>query len=312
MNSSFTREQVHLAAQYYYKDGLGQAEVAKRVNVSQAKVSRLLALAREEGIVQITVVDYDPRESSLEQKLRKKYSLKNVIVVRTVPDLAPEHVRNSVAHFSAPHVMSWLKKHTTIAIAGGRSLAELIHKMTSPEQIEIRIVQAMGNIDSQIEAVDAIELGRVLANQWDAPFYTLNTPAFLPDIKTKQIMLGLESVKTTVGLFKKLDFALVGIGSLENSIFSSRRVLDADDIRLLQAKGAVGEICGRYFNSEGVECESSFKERVIGVQLDELRRTTETVAIVTEHDRAAAIQAAIKGKLIKSLITDKTTAEAIL
>src|SRR4051812_11745232 len=99
MSTPFTNEQLHLAAQYYYKDGLGQAEVAKRVNVSQAKISRLLALAREKGIVQISVADYEVRNKALEKKLSNQFKLKTSIVIKTLDGLPKDQIRETVAHF---------------------------------------------------------------------------------------------------------------------------------------------------------------------------------------------------------------------
>src|SRR5688572_24255161 len=64
----YTDEQLRLAARLYYIDGMGQTEVARFVNVSQSKVSRLLAQARERGIVRISVAEYEPRHSALEQR----------------------------------------------------------------------------------------------------------------------------------------------------------------------------------------------------------------------------------------------------
>ena len=61
MPNDYSDERLRLVSRLYYLDGLGQSEVAKFAHVSQAKVSRLLALARERGIVRITVADYEPR-----------------------------------------------------------------------------------------------------------------------------------------------------------------------------------------------------------------------------------------------------------
>ncbi|MFM1746963.1 MAG: hypothetical protein RLZZ188_629, partial [Verrucomicrobiota bacterium] len=66
MLNAYSDDQLRMLARLYYVDGLGQLEVARLAKVSQAKVSRLLALARERGIVRITVADYDPRHPELE------------------------------------------------------------------------------------------------------------------------------------------------------------------------------------------------------------------------------------------------------
>ena len=55
-------EMLRLVAELYYQRGHGQIEIAELTGFSVSKVSRLLAQARETGIVRITV---EPRTSEL-------------------------------------------------------------------------------------------------------------------------------------------------------------------------------------------------------------------------------------------------------
>src|ERR1041384_2539843 len=73
---------LRMAATLYYVDGLGQTEVANFVRVSQTKVSRLLALALERGIVRISVDQYNPRSEKLEAQLCAKFGLESAAVIK--------------------------------------------------------------------------------------------------------------------------------------------------------------------------------------------------------------------------------------
>ena len=46
-------------ARFYYEDGLNQDAITARLGLSRSKVSRLMAQARETGVVQISVVAPD-------------------------------------------------------------------------------------------------------------------------------------------------------------------------------------------------------------------------------------------------------------
>src|ERR1022692_717408 len=83
---SYTDDQLILAARLYFLDGLSQAQVGKLVHVSQSKVSRMLALAQERGIVRVTVPEYEPRELAVEGALRRALGIE-AVVVRSVPGL---------------------------------------------------------------------------------------------------------------------------------------------------------------------------------------------------------------------------------
>ena len=74
------RSLMHTAARLHYLDGLSQLEVSRRMEVSTATVSRLLGLARDEGIVRIQVVDLDDADV-LGEKLAAALALKAVRVI---------------------------------------------------------------------------------------------------------------------------------------------------------------------------------------------------------------------------------------
>ena len=50
--------------------------------------------------------------------------------------------------------------------------------------------------------------------------------------------------------------ALVGIGVLSDSVFIDRGFLKPDDAYRLEQIGVTGEICGRFYNEQGQECET--------------------------------------------------------
>lgn len=52
----FTLELLHKIAVLYYKEGMIQEDIARKVGISRPMVSRALERAREQGIVRIEVV----------------------------------------------------------------------------------------------------------------------------------------------------------------------------------------------------------------------------------------------------------------
>ncbi len=312
MAANYTDDQLRLAARLYYLDGLGQAEVARFVKVSQAKISRMLALAKERGIVRITVAEYEPRDAALEKKLRSKLKLQAAAVMRTVPGADEEDARRTAGHFGAAFVHSLITPGSTVAIAGGRTMRELVQMMPDTSVSNLTVVQAMGSIDSTVGTVDALELGRSLAHRCSGRFITITTPAFVPDEKTRDAFLALDQLRAVWQRFKQVNVALVGIGTLENSVFVERGVLTAADVAALKKAGAVGEICGRFFDSRGRECRTPWSGRVISMGLEQLRRVPQSIGIVAGADRSLALAAAVRGGLIKSLVTDDLGARALI
>lgn len=312
MSEKYSDEQLRLAARLYYIDGIGQVEIARFVKVSQAKVSRLLAMARERGIVRISVAEYAPRNNALEKRLCKRFGLRAATVVKTVEGLNREDARRTVAHFGAPVVSGIIPANSVVAVAGGRTMREVVDHLPDEPDRRVTVVQAMGSIDAAVGPLDALELGRALARRWGGSYFTLNTPAFVPDKRTRDTFLGLDQIRSVFKRFSEVDVALVGIGDLNDSVFVDRGVLNKSDLKELKKAGVVGEICGRFFDEAGKECQSDWHDRVISIELDRLRKVPEVIGVVAGGTRCEAIAAAARGGILKSLLIDDTGAEALL
>ncbi len=309
---TYPDEILRMAATLYYVDGLGQTEVAQLVRVSQTKISRLLAAALERGIVRITVEEYKARHEQLEHRLCSHFGLKSAAVIKTASRAGGEAARQTVGHFGAPFVASLLPATGIVAVGGGRSVAEVVQRFRRGGSRRLTVVQAMGSIDSNITPVDALEIGRAMVKLWGGEFLTLSTPAFVSDKKTRDFFLASDQIKFVWQRLKHADAAVVGVASLVNSVYTERGVLSQSDIGHLKERGAVGEICGRFFDAKGKECASRWRDRVISIELDYLRKIPNVIGVAAGAERAPAVLAALRGGYIKSLLLDESGAEALL
>lgn len=309
---SYSDDLLRMAATLYYVDGLGQTDVANFVRVSQTKISRLLALALERGIVRISVDQYDPRNARLEEQLCEKFGLASAAVIKSARTATREAARQTVGHFGAPFVASLLPHTGIVALGGGRSVSDVVQRLRRGDLRRLTVVQAMGSIDSNISPVDALELGRALVGLWGGEFLTLSTPAFAPDKKTRDSFLGSDQIRSVWQRLRKADAALVGVGPISDSVYIDRGVLNGADIAHLRSCGAVGEICGRFFNADGQECNSRWRNRAISIELDYLRRIPQVTGVAAGPERAPAVAAAMRGGLLKSLLIDESGAQALV
>ena len=304
---------LRLTAKLYHVEGLSQTEIADLFGVSRPKVSRLLTRARELGIVRVWVDEYDPRNRELEDQLKTNFQLNNVIVTLIMGENSFESIRRSIGYFAAPEVSQWIHSNMIIGVAGSRTLCRLIQNLKpAVETRGVIAVQLMGNIGAEVNNFDAIELSRDLAKLYGGSYFTLNAPALAPDTLSHNAYLAHQDVATIWDLFGSMQIAFVGLGSLLDSSFIERGVLGIEEVALLRKSGAIGELCGRFFNRFGQECETEFRDRMIGIHLDELREKREVVAVTIGKARAEAICAALHGGLIKSLIIDEAGAKAVL
>jgi DNA-binding transcriptional regulator LsrR (DeoR family) len=312
MQHIYSDEQLRLAARLYYVDGLGQNEVAKFVKVSQAKISRLLSMARERGIVRITVADYEPRHRHLEKQLREEIGFSTVIIIKAIEGLSTLDLRRAVGYFAAPAVDALIQPKDIVALAGGRTIYELVRHLPEHQSKALTVVQAMGSVDSNANVFDAQEVGRVMAQRLGGTFLALNSPAYFPEKQTRNALLKLGQVRNVHEHWSRANVAIVGVGTLQNSLFVERGVLQVGGINELARAGAVGEICGRFIEAGGNECATAWKDRVMSIEGEQLRKIPQVIGIVSGSDRSAAVLAAVRGRILKSLVIDETGAAALL
>ena len=120
-------------------------------------------------------------------------------------------------------------------------------------------------------------------------------------------------VRSAFERFEHVTLALLGIGALEPSslLASSGNIFVPRELDLLRARGAVGDICLRFFDRFGERVLTPLDERVIGMCPDQLRKVPRSVGIAGGRRKLDAVRGALCGGWINVLITDRWTAEAL-
>jgi DNA-binding transcriptional regulator LsrR (DeoR family) len=88
-------------------------------------------------------------------------------------------------------------------------------------------------------------------------------------------------------------------------------VTDAE-VAEVQHAGAVGEICSKFFDAAGEPCVTSLDRRMVALDLKQLRAVPLVVGVAYGEQKATAILAAVRGRYVKSLVTDDVTAATVL
>lgn len=299
-------------ARMYYLDGLGQSEIASIYGISRSTVSRLLTNARERGIVRISVDDYDPRDRQLERQVIDHYGLRSAIVIRAMGG-TPASIRKGVGYFAAPSVADLIGQRRVVGLAGGRTLGDLVHQIEPQDRPSApTFIQLMGAIGTSPGRIDASEQSRTLARRFHGTFRTLNLPAFAQSQRARDLFLSHDEIKALWATFDSLDLAMVGLGTLEESAFVERGVLEPSALAEARAAGAVGEICGRFFDERGQECDTDLRDRVVSIGLDKLRDCPDVLAVLSGPHRGPALRAAIRGGIVKSVVLDQAGAYSLV
>lgn len=301
-------------ASLYYEHNLRQIDIANQLDISQAKVSRLLKRALDEDIVRISVTRPTGSYPDLEFAVQQRYGLKEVIVVDSGAD-SDELLRN-LGSAGAYYLETTIKNSECIGISSwSETLLAVANAMTMLDSsVQAHVVQILGGVGNPNAASHAAQLTRRMASLVNGEATVLSAPGVVGKEETRNILLSDVFVTEAVAKFSDVSLALVGIGSVAPSrlLASSGNVFSQEELDHLRDVGAVGDICLRFFNPEGKPVDTPLDKRVIGMSLDQLKRVPRAVGIAGGNRKIAAIRGAVKGGWVSVLITDRQVAQALL
>lgn len=302
-------------ARLYYDVGLKQPEIATRLRLSQPKVSRLLKQAQGEGIVRISVRAVSGTNPELEEALESRYGLTEVEIVDISRDDDDAAVRELGAA-AAFHVETTVRSGDVIGVSSwSATLLAMVDAMHPVSGVKgTRVVQILGGGGDPAAEGHATHLVRRLADLLHGEGTFLPAPGSVGSAEARTVLLEEPFVQRAVALFDQLDVALVGIGGQETSglLASSGNVFSADELRTVREAGGVGDIGLRYMCADGSPVDTPLHERVIGIELEQLKRVPRAIAVAGGPGKTEAIHAALVGGWINCLITDNFTAERLL
>lgn len=310
-----TREELQLmtrAAQLYYQENLTQNQVASELGVSRPSVSRLLTLARREGIVQISVIDPFATSEELVQELMETFGLKHAVVVAG-EGLGNDLLRRRLGFAAADYLQHTVQNGFRVGIGWGRTLASAVDALPAESGADIRafpLIGGVGQIDSSFQVNKLAErLADSFGGRWQ-PFYV---PAFVEDPGALKGLLALPDLQVVMQSWSQLDMVLVGVGHFalqrQSSMFFASYMTD-EVFQKLEQFGAVGDLCGRFFDIEGRPAYA--EPGVIGISLDQLNALGNVVGVAGGPEKVAAILGALRGGYLNVLLTDTVTARAVL
>lgn len=301
-------------ARMYYVQGIRQQGITERLQIHQSTVSRLLKRARQANLVRFSVTAPPGIFSDLEDQLAATFSLKDAVVVDCPAE--DDALVRDLGAATAYYLETTVKPGTKIGISSwSRSLFAMVDTLHPGNYCNggevVQILGGVGNVGMQQEA---LYLAQRLAGVIGATPVLLQAPAVVASAEARRVLSREPLVGKAIEHFEHLDLALVGIGSMEPSrlLASSGNVFSPEERTGLSRLGAVGDICFRFFDAQGVPIKSPLMQRVIGIEPASLKRIARVVGVAGGRKKTQAILAALLGAWIDVLIVDRRTAEALL
>jgi deoxyribonucleoside regulator len=301
-------------ARAYYLEHQTQAEIARSLGISRSQVSRYLTSARELGIVQIRITLPSEETSGLRDELRHRFPHLRDVIVAPAFSGNREAIRTLIGRFAANFVMDTVQPGHSLALGCGRTLRAMVDALPERYIPGVTVVQAMGNIGHEAHNIDYNEIARKAADAMVAQVHYLSAPAILGpgSGRAAALVAANPMLEQALSLARRADVYIVGLGSLESDqLYARLGLIQHEELNDLKGR-AVGDICGRFFDLSGREQRSVFDERIVGIELDDLRRAQFAIGVAGGPDKAAPLLGALRGNLINVLISDEQTIHSVL
>ena len=334
------------AASMYYVQGETMEVIAHHLRVSRSTVSRLLARARQEGVVRVTLVQ-PGGASSLEGRMTQAFGVRTHIV--PVREGTTEiHRLQQVASVAAAHMVDLIEAlaeqagnggpqaqdpagsggegsvqgrgsgGVVVGVAWGTTMSEVSAALPSRSVPGLTVVQLNGASDPVREGPSAGELLSRMRLSLGARTISFPVPAFFDHVATREAMWSERSVKRVLAVTRRASLAVFGVGALDalNGALPSQVYegghLTAREQAVLRRQNVVGDVCTVLLRSDGSWRDVTLNARATGPTPAQLSRIPRRLCVAAGTGKARALLAALRARTATDLIVDDATARTVL
>lgn len=295
----------------YYEHGYNQDMIAKKLGLSRPYISRLIAEARECGIVTVQIHDPTGTETPLERELRARFSLRKVIAIPPVVEGSP---LSKLGAACARYLDSILSDGDMIGVTWGATLyASAGQAIRRGDLRDITVVQLCGGISNVERSLYVSEIPKLFADAVSGVPYILPLPAIMDSVQVKHSVLTDQDIARVMEYGARANIALFTLGQFgETNALAHAGYLNEALLQKLDAAGAVGDIGCHFIDEDGRLCDPELDARTIALPLEELKKKDYRIAVAMGDEKVRSLCGALRGGYPNVLITDEDTARGVL
>lgn len=303
-------------ARMYHEHGTRQADIAHSLNISQAKVSRLLKRAEQVGIIRTTVTVAPGVYAETEELLERQYGLAEAVVVDVDPEADTAETLAALGAGAAAYLEATLSGADRIGVSSwSQTLLAVIERMRPfTTRGAVEVVQLLGGTGAAEVQGHSHRLLGDLSRILGAEAVYVQAPGIVASPEIRDSLLADAGMQDISRRWRELTMTIMGIGNIEPSdvLASSGNAFAAEERAELLGAGAIGDICHRTYRLDGTQVRGELDDRIIAIPVDELLRVPRRLGIAGGTKKVDAIRGALNGGWVNALVTDLRTAQALL
>lgn len=292
--------------------GLQPREIAWRLGVPETRVERILAGPRVGTAVSVVPEAHGARAQAAASRLMVAHGLNAVHLA--MPSTASETAMETVSRAGAAFLADELKpcsQTRLIGLSHGRTIAGAVAAIPRLRAGHVRFVSLLGDLTAARSAYPH-EVMYTLARRLGAEAYIMPAPLYVSSADENSMLERLSFVREIEALQAEADTLILGIGPADReSQLVSMGMVERPALDALIARGAAGEMMGRFLDDAGQEIPSELAARTIAPEIDSLRGRR-VIGIAGGSSKLRALRAVLASRILRELITDLPTAEALI
>lgn len=296
----------------YHVEGLTQAQIAERMDLTRRRVNELLAAALDQGIVRVSFSTPLAENIALETRLCARFGLEEAIVTSTPVD--PKQMQSVIGRATAGFLdrLIQVRKPASLGVGWGTTLRETVEQMTPANAPEVKVRSMMGALTRGSE-INTFEIVRRFAKVLGGECHYLAAPIYVDSAASRDVIVAQPVFRTLLEEAAAVDVSCLSVGDLSRESLQVRyglpstRVIDE-----LKEAGAVGDILGRYLDRSGRLVDHPMNHRVISLELEDYTRIRCRIIASGGAHKHNTLYAALNAKLATALVTDADAARWLL
>lgn len=299
------------AAWLYHIGQMSQEEVSRRMGLSRFKVLRLLAEARELGLVRVSLEHEATRTLALADTLAARFGLTEVQVAPDSGD-SDDAARRAVGHLAA----GWLARvgregPLVVGVGWGRTVAAMSEALTGLRNPDLCFVSLMGSM-TRTSATSPFDVCVRLAATTGGRAMFLPAPFLADSAEAARVILSQRMVRETLELAERADHMVISVGECTaDALLQATGVLTQDEIAALGRAGAVADTTGKFFRADGALAETDLNARAPSIGIADLQRSN-VLLLAAGRAKVVATLAVLRAGFVDRLMVDEGLALALL
>jgi DNA-binding transcriptional regulator LsrR (DeoR family) len=303
------------AAWLYHVGQMSQEDVSRRMGLSRFKVLRLLAEARDMGLVRLSLEHASTATLALADRLRDAFALTEVLVAPDSrgggPGAGDDAARRAVGQVAAGYLARIGRDgDVTVGVGWGRTVAAMADAVSGLRNPGLTFVSLMGSM-TRAAVTGPHDVCLRLAALTGGRAVFLPAPFLADSAADAALILSQRMVQEAVQIARTAPHMLVSVGECTpDALLSLSGVLTADDRAELAAAGAVADTTGKFFRADGSLAPTGLNARAPSIGLVDLHRAN-VVLLAAGAAKAAATRAVLRAGFVDRLIVDEGLARQL-